>query len=75
MIRSRMKWLRLAKEERDGVKLTYRTIATHTGISTGALMRLMNSEFDRVDSNTLNALCRYFGCQVGDLLEYVPDAV
>lgn len=73
MIRSKVKWLRLAKEEREKRKLPYRTIATETGLSQGVLVRLMNSEFERVEVPTLNALCKYFGCNVGDMLEYVPD--
>ena len=28
---------------------------------------------DRIDGSTLNGLCGYLGCQVGDILEYVPD--
>lgn len=28
-----------------------------------------------VDSNTLNRLCKYFNCQPGDLMEYIPDPV
>ncbi|MET0016372.1 helix-turn-helix domain-containing protein [Oscillibacter sp.] len=28
-----------------------------------------------VDGNTLNRLCKYFNCQSGDLMEYVPDPV
>ncbi|WP_101698677.1 helix-turn-helix domain-containing protein [Clostridium minihomine] len=26
-----------------------------------------------IDGNTLNRLCKYFDCQPGDLMEYVPD--
>lgn len=28
-----------------------------------------------IDSSTLNRLCKYFDCQPGDLMEYVPDPV
>lgn len=28
-----------------------------------------------MDSNTLNRLCKYFNCQPGDLMEYIPDPV
>jgi len=74
MIRSRMKRLRVNKEEVEGRKLTYKTITEETGLSEGVIVRLMNSNFDRVDTQTLNALCRYFACDLCDLLEYVPDA-
>ncbi len=26
-----------------------------------------------IDNNTLNRLCKYFDCQPGDLMEYIPD--
>jgi len=74
MIRSRMKRLRVDKEEAEGRKLTYKVITEETGLSEGVIVRLMNSNFDRVDTQTLNALCGYFKCDLCDLLEYVPDA-
>ena len=73
MIRSRLKRLRLDKEETEGRKLSYKVICEETNLSEGVIVRLMNSQFDRVDAGSLNALCRYFGCGVGDILEYLPD--
>lgn len=74
MIRSRLKRLRLDKEESENRKLTYKVITQETGLSEGVIVRLMSAQIDRVDMTTLDALCRYFGCSVCDLLEYVPDA-
>lgn len=73
LIRSKLKRLRLNKEESEGRKLTYEVISSETGLSKGVLVRLMNSEFERVEVPTLNSLCHYFACGIGDLLEYVPD--
>jgi putative transcriptional regulator len=73
VIRSRLALLRVQKEQAEGRKLPYRVIAEEAKISTGVLTRLMNNEFDRVDVATLDALCRFFACNVGDLLEYVPS--
>lgn len=73
MIRSRLKRLRVDKEEVEGRKLTYKVISEDTGLSEGVIVRLMGS-FDRVDVGTLDKLCQYFGVGVGELLEYVPDA-
>ena len=73
MIRSQLKRLRFNKEEEEGRKLTYKTITEETGLSEGVIVRLMNSNFDRVDTQTLNALCAYFQCDLCALLEYVPD--
>lgn len=58
-----------AREER---KIPYRVVTEETGLSSGVLTRLVNSDFDRVERGTLDTLCRYFGCGVGDVLEYVP---
>ena len=74
MIRCRIKWLRLEKEEREKRKLPYYVISAETGLSQGVLVRMMNSNFERVETPTLNALCKYFDCGIGELLEYVPDA-
>jgi len=74
MIRSKLKWLRLAKEEKDGAKLSYRKIAEESGLSVGTVQRMMVGEFDRIEVATIETLCWYFGCGVGDLLEFVPVA-
>ncbi|KAF5034207.1 Cro/C1-type HTH DNA-binding domain protein [anaerobic digester metagenome] len=41
-------------------------------IAQATLTRLKREE-GGIDSNTLNRLCKYFDCQPGDLMEYVPD--
>ena len=56
------------KELREGRKLTYRTIAKETGLTTGALTAYFNQRVKRFDAPTLEAFCRFFGCQPGDLL-------
>ena len=73
MIRSNLNLLRAQKETREGRKLPYRVISEETGLSQGVLVRLMNSDFERVETPTLNVLCKYFGCQLGELLYYVPE--
>ncbi|WP_374496671.1 helix-turn-helix domain-containing protein [Vogesella indigofera] len=30
---------------------------------------------ERIELDVLDALCRYFNCQLGDLLEYAPKPV
>lgn len=71
MIRSNLDLLRVQKERQDNRKLPYRVIGKETGLSPSTLVRLMNNQFDRVDTATLDSLCGYFGCSVGDLLEHV----
>lgn len=44
-----------------------------TGISRPTLYRLQNDDGDRIEYGTLNTLCAFFDCELGELLEYVPD--
>lgn len=70
MITSNLPLLRVQKEKHEGRKLTYETISQETGLSKNTVMRMMNSEFDRIENPTIEALCEYFECGIGDLLEY-----
>lgn len=75
MIISKLRRLRFEKEERDGTKLTYERLTAETGLSSNTLAALLKTDpIKRLDGDTVSALCRYFACGVGELLEYVPDA-
>jgi len=39
----------------------------------GTVTRLYQETVERYEADALNILCSYFDCQIGDLLEYVPD--
>lgn len=67
---NRLKILIAEKELRENRKLTYRTIAEETGISTATLTLYMSQKADRIDLTTLATLCKYLGVQPGDLLIY-----
>ena len=51
-----------------------RTIAAGSGASVSTVQRLMNNTIKRVPLDDLAMLCKYFNCQVGDILEYSPNA-
>jgi DNA-binding Xre family transcriptional regulator len=54
--------------------LTAYALAAQTGISRQTLSKLMREpEVTRVNTETLDTLCRELHCTVGALLEYVPD--
>lgn len=55
-------------------KLKIADLARDTGINRGTATRLYYETAERIDIEVINALCQYFGCTVGDLLEYVPDS-
>ena len=74
MIRSRLNILLAEKGHREGRKLTYRVVSEETTLSQGVLVRLNSDNFGRLDTSTLDILCRYFGCGIGDILVFVPSA-
>lgn len=73
MISSRLRLLITQKETLEGRTLPYRTIAKESGVSASTISRLINNKIDRFEKEMLNSLCRYFGCSVGDILEYEPE--
>ena len=72
MVRSNLAVLILNRERAEGRKISYRVLAKEVGVSLGVITRLMN-DFGAVERSTLALLCKYFKCQVGDILEYVPE--
>lgn len=49
-------------------------LARETGIHRNALTLLYRDEAARIDVVTIDRVCAYFGCTVGDLLEHVPGS-
>jgi putative transcriptional regulator len=58
--------LAVLMREKD-TRLSQRRLARLTGLSLPAISRLHNNEFERVDTATINTLCHFFGCEVGEL--------
>ena len=50
-----------------------KAVANATGISTNTLSHWRNNKIAAFEARTINLLCKYFNCQVADLLEYTPD--
>lgn len=48
-------------------------LSEFTGISRASLTRIYNDSATGIELATLNTLCRKFGCELADLLEYIPD--
>lgn len=74
VIKNRVKILIAEKELRESRRLTYRTIAKETGISTSTLTAYINQDVNRFDTTTLETLCAYLNCSLGALLEYIPPS-
>lgn len=54
-------------------KLKIVDVARETGINRGTVTRLYHETASRIELEAVEALCRYFDCQVGDLFEYQVD--
>lgn len=47
--------------------LSQRQLAKDTGLSPTTVHKLFTNKFERVDANTIETLCDYFGKEIGDL--------
>jgi putative transcriptional regulator len=72
-IQNRLKVLLAEKELRENRKLTYRTVAKETGLAIDTLTAYMKQRVNCFDKSTLETLCQYLSCDVGDLLKYSAD--
>ena len=54
-------------------KLKVADIARDLGLHRNTITLLYDETATRVDLETLNKLCVYFGCRVEDILEFIPD--
>lgn len=62
------------KEQREGRRITNKEIATATGVSMPTITRWMRNEVSKIDTPVLEAFCRYFDCEIADLLFLEPPA-
>ena len=58
------------KEKR---RITLSEVSEKTGISRATLTRIANVPGNVTNTDTINALCKYFECQPAELLVYVED--
>ncbi len=49
------------------------TLSAETGINRKTLATFVDNQIKRYDTEILERLCKYFDCQVGDLLEKVDE--
>lgn len=67
MIRCRLAFLLAEK------KLKIADVSRDTGLNRSTLTAMYYETTQRIDLESVNALCGYFGCKVDDLFVYVPD--
>jgi DNA-binding Xre family transcriptional regulator len=73
-IRNRFKIKLAEKETRDGRSYTYLAIQAATGIATSTLTDWAKGRTRYFSAETLAALCEFFECVPGDLLEYAGSS-
>lgn len=74
MFRYRVAELIAEKRFLEGKVTTITEIAEATAISRRILSALVNNKRDaNPTAETLERLCRYFGCRVEQLVEFIPD--
>lgn len=71
MIRIKLKQLLDDKAFEDGRRITLNEVSEATGIARATLNRIANLPAYNTTLDNVDALCRYFSCTPGDLLEYV----
>ncbi|MFC0703759.1 putative transcriptional regulator [Marinobacter persicus] len=54
-------------------KLKIVDVARETGVNRGTITRLYHETASRVELETIDALCRYLDCEVGELFEFMDD--
>ncbi|MBA1445767.1 MAG: helix-turn-helix transcriptional regulator [Chromatiales bacterium] len=73
MIRVLFKQLLDEKSFRERKRITMSDVSKGTGVSRATLTRISNTPGYNTNTDTLNALCRYFDCTPGELLELRED--
>lgn len=73
MIRFRLRELIADKAFREGRRVTLGEVAQACGIARRTLTGIANQRGYNTVSDNLDRLCRYFGCRIEELAEYVPD--
>lgn len=53
-------------------KLRIADLARETGLNRNTITRLYHETATRIDLDTIETLCEFFECEVGDLFEFVP---
>jgi len=56
-------------------KMTLTELAERVGISVTNLSLLKTGRVKGIRFSTLDAICRELDCQVGDILEFVPEII
>lgn len=70
---SKARQARLNYAAKTGRPISLREVAETIDITNAALSRIEQGKTERIDFDTLQKLCAFYGVGVGDLLEFDPN--
>jgi len=73
MLRFKIKEMIGNKEFADGRRITIGEVAEAAGIHRMTLSKMINQRGYNTGTENLDRLCKFFDCEISDLLEYIPD--
>ena len=73
MIRILFKQRLADKEFHEKRRITMDEVCEKTGIARATLTRIANVPGYNTNTQTIDRLCAYFGCEPGELLQYLKD--
>ena len=73
MIRFKLREMLSDKAFREGKRINLDELSGLTGVNKSTLSRISSVRGYNTTTDNIDKLCRYFGCSVDKLLEYVPD--
>ena len=59
------------KSQRDGRRITLRTVAEETGLTKHTVYKIADNSIKEYPKLAIEKLCQYFGCELHDLLTLV----
>jgi putative transcriptional regulator len=74
MLRFKIKEMIAKKEFEEGRRIPIGEVAEGAGIHRVTLSKMINRRGVSTSTDHLDALCRYFGCRIEELVEYIPDS-
>jgi putative transcriptional regulator len=74
MIRYRIQELLAEKQFQEGRRITLLELAEATNISRVTLSKMVNQRGYGTLTDHLDKLCKFFGCRLEQLAEYLPDS-
>ncbi|AOH35432.1 helix-turn-helix domain-containing protein [Luteimonas sp. JM171] len=73
MIRFRLSELIAEKAFKERRALSLTEVAGQSGVHRATLSKMANQPGANIGTDIIDKLCKYFGCQPGELLMYVDD--